>query len=58
MTDIIEPAMINKYKNLGCGCGCGQHCGISCQTDDCDCTECTCVECREKPSIFNYSQKK
>ena len=45
MPDIIEPATINKYKNLGCSCGCGQHCGNSCMTDDCDCNECRCSKC-------------
>jgi len=35
-----------------CTCRCFAHCGISCMTDDCDCTECQCDSCKEKDLVF------
>ena len=47
-TKMPEQFLHERYIQYKCRCGCEAHCGLSCLTDECDCTECNCNKCQEK----------
>ena len=51
----MEQFLHERYIRYKCKCGCTQHCGMSCRTEDCDCTECRCPECETNENIQKSS---